>query len=320
MKKYILLGLILPFSAYAEKKIKPKPVASSQNIPVTVQEIRYSDNDLRYGAYIYTSNCSFEVLINDIPVIKYNDDSGSSLAGSYFPLNEWMTKKGNQKITIRMTPGFNQDKNVLNTELSPNSGVQVKIVKSVIDKAGNSKEDEVRNYSTSKKKRVNSNAFEDTFTFFAEIPYQIQTLDNAEVLLTTDKDKLQAIEQEVVAKYNKIRDVYMKGSWSTLANIYYNREKRVAQQLYLMPDEIKNRWNEYVFRTNTDITFFDLKPIEDYKMTFYGDGKIVCLQKINNEKSALWGGFKRKGKDNVTTTYITLYLYRPKGSKELEVY
>jgi hypothetical protein len=41
---------------------------------------------------------------------------------------------------------------------------------------------------------------------------------------------------------------------------------------------------------------------------------------INNEKSALWGSFKRKGKDNITTTYITLYLYRPKGTKNLEVY
>ncbi|MCS4302801.1 hypothetical protein [Chryseobacterium sp. BIGb0232] len=318
MKKYILLGLILSLLAKAEKKTEP--VVPHQNISVTSQEIRYSDNEPHYGAYISTSNCSFEILINDIPVIKHSDTSGSSLSGSYFPLNEWITKKGNQKIIIKMTPGFNQDKNILNTELSPNSEIQVKIVKSLKNKSGSSEEDEVRKYSTSKKKRINSNTFEDAFTFFADIPYHIETLENAEVLLTTDKDKLQAIEQEAVAKYNKVRDIYMKGSWSTLANIYYNREKRVAKQLFLLPDEIKNRWNEYVFRTNTDITFFDIKPIEDYKMTFYGDGKIVCLQKINNEKSALWGGFKRKGKDNVTTTYITLYLYRPKGTKELEVY
>lgn len=31
-------------------------------------------------------------------------------------------------------------------------------------------------------------------------------------------------------------------------------------------------------------------------MTFYANGKLVCLEKINNEKSALWGGFKRKDK------------------------
>ncbi|BAP31399.1 uncharacterized protein CHSO_2362 [Chryseobacterium sp. StRB126] len=318
MKKYFLLGLILSLPAHAEKNTEQ--VIFHQNNPTTVQEIRYFEDEPRYGAYISSSNCSFEVLINDIPVIKHIDTSGSGLAGSYFPLNEGITKKGNQKITIKMTPGFNQDKNVLNTELSPNSEIQVKIVKSLKNKTGNSEEDEVRKYSTSKKKRVNNNTFEDAFTFFADIPYHIETLENAEVLLTDDKDKLQALEQEVAAKYNKIRDIYMTGSWSTLATIYYSREKRVAKQLDLLPNEIKDRWNEYVFRTNTDITFFDLKPIEDYKMTFYADGKIVCLQKINNEKSALWGGFKRKGKDNITTTYITLYLYRPKGTKDLEVY
>lgn len=317
MRKYILLGLILPFSAYAEKKTEP--VVFHQNT-ATTQEIRYIENEFHYGAYIYTSNCSFEVLINDIPVITYKDTSGSGLSGSYFPLNEWITKKGSQKITIKMTPGFNQDKNALDPELSPNSEIQVKIVKSVFNKTGSSEENEVRKYSTVKKKRVNNNSFEDTFTFLADIPYHIETLENAEVLMTTDLDKLQSLEREVAAKYNKIRDIYMNGSWSTLANIYYNREKRVAKQLLLLPDEIKQRWNDYVFRTKTDITFFDLKPVEDYKMTFYADGKIVCLQKINNEKSALWGGFKRKGKDNITTTYITLYLYRPKGTKELEVY
>lgn len=319
MKKYFLLGLILSLSAHAEKSAEP--VIFQQNNPTTVQKIQYVDDGPRYGAYISSSNCSFEILINDIPVIKYNDDSGSSLPGSYFPLNEWITKKGNQKVTIKMSPGFNQNTNALHPELSPDSEIQVKIVKSVKNQTGNPEEDEVRKYSTAKKKRISNNTFEDAFTFFADIPYYIETLDNAELLLTDDKDKLQLLEQQVLAKYDKVRDIYMKGSWSALAAIYYNREKRVAKQLYLLPDEIKSRWNnDYVFRTNTDITFFDLKPVEDYKMTFYADGKIVCLQKINNEKSALWGGFKRKGKDTITTTYITLYLYRPKGTKTLEVY
>ncbi|OCA78726.1 hypothetical protein BBH99_07595 [Chryseobacterium contaminans] len=318
MKKYFLLGLILSLSAHAEKATKP--VMLSLNPSATIQDLKGIETEPRYGAYISSNNCSFEVLINDIPVIKYNDDSGKGLEGSYFPLNEWITKKGNQKVTIKMTPGFNQDTNALNPELSPNSEMQIKIVKSLKNQTGNLEENEERKYSTSKKRRGNSNIFEDTFSFFAEVPYEIKTLENAEVLLTDDKEKLAVIEQEVLAKYDKVRNIYMKGSWSALAAIYYNREKRVAQQLYLLPEEIKSRWNNnYVFRTNTDITFFDLKPIEDYKMTFYANGKIVCLQNIVNEKPTLWGSFKRKGKD-ITTTYITLYLYRPKGTKDLEVY
>lgn len=318
MKKYIVSGLLFSLSMYGEKR--NESVVSHQNILTITQKDRHVEEGPRYGAYIHSKNCSFEVLINDIPVIKYNDDSGNGLAGSYFQLNEGIFKKGNQKITIKMTPGFNPDQKVLESLLSPNSEIQLRIVKSFKNQTGNPEENEVRKYSTSKKKLGNSPSFEDSFTFFADIPYHIETLENAEVLLTDDKDKLQAIEQEVVAQYNKIRDIYRNGSWSALATLYYNREKRVAKQLYLLPDEIKHRWNDYVFRTNTDITSFDIQPIEDYKMTFYADGKIVCLQKIDNEKSALWGHFKRKGKDNVTTTYITLYLYRPKGTKDLEVY
>lgn len=319
MKKYFLLSSMLTQLVYAENKIES--VISYQNIHTIAPEIKLFDNEPRYGAYISSKNCSVEVLINDIPVMKYSDDSGSGLAGSYFQLNEGILKKGNQKITIKMTPGFNKDQKALDSILSPDSEMQIKIVKSMKNQAGNAEESEVRKYSTAKKKRVNNNAFEDTFTFMADIPYYIQTLENAEVLQTADQDKMQALEQAVAAKYNEVRNIYMKGSWSALASMYYNREKRIAKQLYLLPDEIKNRWNnEYVFRTNSDITFFDLKPIEDYKITFYAEGKIVCLEKINNGKSALWGGLKRKGKDDVITTYIPLYLYRPKGTNLLELY
>lgn len=319
MKKYFLLSSMLTQLVYAENKIES--VISSQNIHTIAPEIKLFDSEPRYGAYISSKNCSVEVLINDIPVMKYSDDSGNGLAGSYFQLNEGILKKGNQKITIKMTPGFNKDQKALDSILSPDSEMQIKIVKSMKNQTGNAEESEVRKYSTAKKKRVNDHVFEDTFTFMADIPYYIQTLENAEVLQTADQDKMQALEQAVAAKYNELRNIYMKGSWSALASLYYNREKRIAKQLYLLPDEIKNRWNnEYVFRTNSDITFFDLKPIEDYKITFYAEGKIVCLEKVNNGKSALWGSFKRKGKDDVITTYIPLYLYRPKGTNSLELY
>lgn len=319
MKKYIVLGLILPLFTYAEGK--RESIIPHQNTPIIFNGVNYLDNEARYGVYIYSSNCSFEILVNDIPVIKYNDNSGRNLEGSYFPLNEGISKKGNQKVSIRMTPGFNKEQNTLHSIFSPDSGMKIKFVKSFKNKTGDLEENEVQTYSTFKKKIANNTIFEDKFTFFADVPYHIETLENADVLQTPDQEKLRTLENEVVAKYNKIRDIYISGSWSALANIYYNKEKRIAKQLFLLPNEVKERWNhEYVFRTHTNIALFDVKPIEDYKMTFYADGKIVCLQKIEDEKPALWGTFKRKGKDNVMTTYITLYLYRPKDGSSLEVY
>lgn len=294
-------------------------------------EIKHFNKEPHYGAYISTNNCSFDVLINDNPVIKHKDNSGSGLSGSYFPLNWDITKNGLQTITVRLSPGFNQTTGSLNTSLMNNSEVQITIVESFVNKDGSSWGDEkdVKVYRTPQKdiqsKKVatyeGTTFFEDTFTFKADVPYEINTLENAETLLTKDKDKLKQLEKDVVEKYNEIRNLYLKGSKDDLANEYYEKEKRFAQQLYLSPEEIKDRWNnDYQFRTDSNLEFFDLKPIENYKMSFSSNGKLVCLEKINNEKSSLWGGFKKKDKEIVTTTYITLYLYRPNGSKTLKVY
>ncbi|MDW8547555.1 hypothetical protein NG800_001445 [Epilithonimonas ginsengisoli] len=329
MKLNIILCLqfILLFTASCNGQSTDKSEKDIYNIG---NEIEHFKKEPHYGASITTNNCSFEILINDHPVIKYKDNSGGGLSGSYFPLNWDITQKGPQKITIRLSPGFNQNTKSMHPTLMKNSGVQINIVKSLIDKDNSwGDEEEVKNYITPQKmvegKEVSTfdgkNYFEDSFTFEANVPYKINTLENAEVLFTTDKDKLKALEKEVVTKYNEVRDIYMKGTKDDLANIHYDKEKRLAQQMYLSSEEIKNSWdNDYQFRTNPDLEFFDLKPIEKYKITFYNKGKLVSLEKLNNEKSALWGGFKKKGNDIGTTTYIQLYLYRPKAGNGLKLY
>lgn len=329
MKNLFLLTLLSYLTACGQQN--KEIMKTNKDIYSIRKEIKHFDKEPHYGAYISTNNCSFDILINDNPVIKHKDSSGSGLSGSYFPLNWDVTKNGLQTMTVRLSPGFNQNTGSLNPVLMNNSEVQITIVESFTNKDGSGwgDEKEVKVYKTPQKefqsKKVatyeGTTFFEDTFTFKADVPYEINTLENAEILYTKDKDKLKQLEKDVVAKYNQIRDIYLKGSKDDLANEYYEKEKRFAQQLYLSSEEIKDRWdNDYQFRTDSNLEFFDLKPIENYKMSFSGNGKLVCLEKINNEKSSLWGGFKKKDKDIVTTTYITLYLYRPKGSTILKVY
>lgn len=330
MKLYTILFFLSFTLLFTACNGQNKNTKSEKDIYAIGNEIKHFTKEPHYGANIATSNCSFEILINDHPVIKYKDNSGGSLSGSYFPLNWDITQKGPQKITIRLSPGFNQNTNSLHPTLMRNSGVQISIVESFMNKDGSwGDEEEVKTYTTPQKivegREVatfeGKNSFEDSFTFEANVPYKISTLANAEILFTTDKDKLKALEKEVVAKYNGVRDIYLKGTKDDLANIQYDKEKRLAQQMYLSSEKIKNSWdNDYQFRTDDNLEFFDLKPIEKYKMTFYANGKLVCLEKINNEKSALWGGFKRKDKDIPTTTYIQLNLYRPKKGSELQAY
>ncbi|GGF16067.1 hypothetical protein GCM10011518_26830 [Flavobacterium limi] len=309
---------------------KSKIMKNSQDIYSLNKEINRFEKEYHYGAYVYTNNCSFEILLNDLPVVNHFMPSNGTLKGSYYPLNWNISKNGIQNITIKMYPGFNQDANTFNKTLENNSAIQIKIVKSFLDSNNAlTDEQEVITYTTPQKK-INETlisvfsgrtSYEDTFTFTAEIPYEIQTLENSEIIFTKDVEKLKQLEKEVATKYNEIREIYMSGSKDELANMNYNKEKRIAQQIYLSSAGIKDRWdNDYQFRTDQNLDFFDLKPIEKFTVKFYANGKIVCLQKINNKKSALWGGFKRKNKKEVTTTYISLYLHRPKGSNELFVY
>ncbi len=300
-------------------------VNSSNYKAINFENIKTEEAPL-YKLLPISSGCSFEILVNDIPLYKFFEKTSGGVGGTAIPMNWNISKTGKQKITIRMYPGFNVDENKFNLTLGKNAGV-----KFIIEKEENGEEENIFEYKTAFVDfdgKGNGGFLYPDKPFHEEIvyidlkvPYQIDILENSQTLITKDKEKLKLLEKEVLLKYNEIRNIYMSGTKDQLANISYKKEKRIAQQMFLTTEEIKDRWdNDYQFRTDKNLEFFDLKPIEDYTMSFYGDGKLVCLEKINNKKSSLWGGFKRKDKDVVTTTYIILYLYKPNGKSEFEVY
>lgn len=47
-------------------------------------EIKHYEKEPHFATYISTNNCFFANLINDIPIIKYKDKSGSGLFESNF--------------------------------------------------------------------------------------------------------------------------------------------------------------------------------------------------------------------------------------------
>jgi hypothetical protein len=78
---------------------------------------------------------------------------------------------------------------------------------------------------------------------------------------------------------------------------------------------IKEAWNEFIVAY--DNPTYELEPFENYKMVFFGDGRLVCLRQTNTEvrvreKSALWGKYK-DANGNTRADFHNLYLYIPKG-------
>ncbi|MBB6370070.1 hypothetical protein [Chryseobacterium shigense] len=324
--RFFLVTIMICLTACAqENKENKKNMKTSQDIYNLPNEIiKYNEEPL-YKLILTSSECSFYLLVNDIPLYKFFGISGGVGATS-LPMNWNIEKSGKQKITIKMYPKFNSNSKEMDENLGANAGVKFSIEREIND------EDETIFEFNTPFKEFNGKGsggflypertyYEETIYVDLKVPYSLSILEKAQTLYTEDSEKLKRLEKEVVAKYNQIRDIYLSGSKDDLANINFTKEKRLTEQMYFTKEEIKNGWdNDYQFRTDSNLEFFDLKPVENYKMTFYADGKIVCLEKINNKKSALWGGFKRKGKDIGTTTYITVYLYRPKGSNTLDVY
>lgn len=323
MRKKIVLILIFA-NIIACGQEKNRSMKTSQDIYSLNEQIKKYEKEPMYKMILSSSECSFIILVNDIPLYKFFGRSGGVGATS-IPMNWNIEKSGKQKITVRMYPKYAETETP-NQILGANAGVKFSIEKEI-----DGEDKTVFEFKTPFNDfdgkgnggflYPNKPHYEETIYVDLKVPYELSVLDNAEVLFTTDSEELKQLGKEVLAKYNEIRDIYMTGTKDKLANINYNKEKRLAQQMYLNQAEIKDGWdNDYQFRTDTNLEFFDLKPIEKYEMKFYAEGRIISLEKINNKKSALWGGFKRKDKDIVTTTYIAVYLYRPKGSNKLEVY
>ena len=68
------------------------------------------------------------------------------------------------------------------------------------------------------------------------------------------------------------------------------------------------------------ISNYQMQPLENYKLKFYGDGKIVCLELTSQEakmrgKSALWAKFGEG--DEMMFDFFKFYLYIPEGEDEL---
>ena len=322
MRFFLILLMIYLTACSQEKK---ETMKTSRDIYSLYKEIKKYNEEPMYKLILTSSECSFYVLVNDIPLYKFFGQSGGVGATS-LPMNWNIEKSGKQKITIKMYPKYNADTKEVDKNLGVNAGVKFSIEKEI-----NQEDETILEFNTPFKDFDGKGGggflypertyYEETIFVDLAVPFEISTLNDAQKLYTDNSEKLKQLEKEAVSKYNQIRHIYMTGTKDELASINYGKEKRIAQQLYYNKEEIKNGWdNDYQFRTDSNLEFFDLKPVENYKMTFYAEGKLVCLEKINNKKSALWGGFKRKDKDVGTTTYIIVYLYRPNGSTKLQVF
>lgn len=160
--------------------------------------------------------------------------------------------------------------------------------------------------------------YEVQWEFEAEVPYKLEGWNNAQDLRKLDEEDL---EKKVVAKFNDLKKLLNNGN----SPLFFKEQEFSLNEdfkaLYINP-KTQEEWKSSL------ISFFDeqknkMIPLENYRLKFYANGKLVTLERIDiNElyygNCALIGKVKKEeGKTflNINRVYLMIL----EGEKELKI-
>ncbi|TRX37438.1 hypothetical protein FNW52_05610 [Flavobacterium sp. ZT3R18] len=328
MKKYFIYSMFFVCCVSCsqnKEQIKDTNMGITANniVAKTVQQVQHYPKEPIYYLYVANSLCVYEILVNDLPV--HQNYKYEQLATPIY-INRAILKSGRQKITYRLYPApkeFNGGSDVFDSDTQfdvtvyqqdfkrpdADTEVLVKEEKLPIKKIQvGDKESQTKEEFVAKGQKY----YEYSFYFDAEVPYENEGWSNGEDLRKIDQDLL---KQWVVKFYNLRKKTVEENNKDALARQVFEGLKEQFVSEYQERDYIKDAWNEFI--TKYDNPTYQLQPFENYKMEFFGDGRLVCLRQISNdaryrEKSALFGKYKDEN-GNTRADFHRLYLYLPKG-------
>jgi hypothetical protein len=323
MKKITTILLIIVFyltacSQQAEKNTKSNLIkdqemndtliTSKNFVEKVAQKVKHYEREPIWFYYI-VNRSYYEIYTNDLPTQKYYGEGGLA---NRIEFNKSILKTGKQKIRIRIFPDDE------NAELSFYFRVKIGYYfkdKPRYDDHIITKEIE---FQKSDFKKTGENVYETTYEFEAEVPYENKGWSEGQDLRKYDPKEL---EKAVLAFYQKMWDIYNdKSKIDAQFPLIYNREVESAQSQYFDKNDIEESLSFYLDPYNLE--YFAMQPIENYKMVYYGDGKMVVLESTSMDKRfrgtiAIWAKIKFNGQETVRSYLPDLYLYLPQG-KSLE--
>jgi hypothetical protein len=304
MKKIIFLTFILITNISCSQKNNQK--MGKEKLLNLYKEVKMYDYNPRYWIDIQSKNCTYEILLNDIPLNQYFDMIESSTVS--IPMNTRILKSGKQKLTIKMFPALDK-KQIPENSLNNNSTIDIKISFGEFGKEKAKDYVTVLKYVTPEIKE-NTPFYETIIYFEAKVPYELKGWNEGVNLSKEDQNKLR---EEVEVKYNEIIKLYKDKDLNKLIDSYYNRETEIAQSLFFSKksdsDELVNGLEKDI---NKNIPF----KLENYNLRIYGEGKVVAL--IRNDIN--YKGLSALFCENDDEYYsYSLLLYRPASGARLEV-
>jgi len=308
--------LLFVFTSGCRSQVKSNTMEIKKFGDEISKSVKRYPNEPTYYIGMYSERCSFQVLINDMPIWSFFDQGGMS--GTMMPINDMIFKSGQQTVTIKVYSPV-----TINNVLAPTIGsnAQLQIVLAVTD-WNNKMPTKVINKSLILLPVINGRAAceglpyaEYATTFDLQVPYETKSWQGGVNLIKEDSIVLQ---KEVLGIYEKVRSMWAKKDLIEILNFDKGVYTAAAQSLYRDTTTWKEYSNDMLKILNNK--HFKMEPLEHYVVNYYGNGKVVALERTdlwNRNSSALLKGYTREDGDERTETEA-LYLYRPSKNAPLE--
>jgi len=268
-----------------------------------------------YYIGINSSACSFQLLVNDMPVYSFFAKGG--LPGTKVPINMYITQSGIQTLTVRIYPGKTLKK-ILAPYIEDNAILNLSLA--VTDWKNNTPMNTINSKLLTLPLIEGKPAcsglpyIEYSSTFLVTVPYKIDGWVNGVNLEKEDSNK---VRMETINVYEKLR--LIKANKDIAGELYFSKNAMAAygQSLYrdandfkLYPDECEKIYNS---------KGFSMQPLDQCIIKYYGNGKVVALERVdlyNRDEPAIIMNYKNG--DNERMRSVQFLLYRPSKNAPLE--
>lgn len=247
----------------------------------------------------YDLSGDFDIIFNGY-CISRNKKDGVKMSFEY--LNPYISKSGKQTITLSLKP------------LHANQKLDPKVLSEIylevyLSKNGEQPPFEKIHILKLPKYEGLQDSILYTWTFDADVPFEINTLADAKVLT---KENPETLLREVLVQYKNVHDLINDGNIKDYMNLYKKSREREMISMYY--DETKQK--EYLkgLENRAISSKGFMQPLTDYKLLIHPNNKIISL--VNSQgKTPL---FSKDDKGKIKTYGVQLY--RSIKTGKLEVY
>jgi hypothetical protein len=318
--KYLLLISLLCLSLQSCGQNQKQNNNPKFNIAEMEKKIIDKEKSYLYEIKYEHTDCSYEILVNDVPVIAFFGQGNWSTSDE---INKYILKSGKQTVTLRLYPQKIED-TLFKKSLTKDTQLKITITKHerhsdpmwAWNSTGQTDWD-ILTFETPK--------IEDDKQAFAEykMEFEVKPEDmNWQITGWSDGQDLRNnpnIKQEVLDFYKKIQTIIENNKSAEFVQLianssYENALSHAWQSRDWFEDAIKTAKEgaevKQKFIFPLDPNMVDLK--------FYGNGRVVTLVS-KDLKSYGYSPLIAKAEFSNFPEAYTFYLYKPKGSNELEV-